>query len=105
VLVDGGVLAGEPDAGAQRRRVGHHVEAGDAGAAGVGFEQGRQDADGRGLARAVGAEHAEHGAGGDRQLHAVERPRRPEGLHEPTHEDGRRFAGFGVWHEWTVRSD
>src|SRR3954462_6979412 len=85
-------------------RGGDDVEAGDAGAAGVGLEQCRQDADGRRLARAVGAEHAEHGARGDRQLDAVERARGPEGLHERIHEDGRSFAGFGVWHEWTVRS-
>ncbi len=53
VLVDGGVLPGEPDAPAHRRRVAQHVDAGHLRVTGVGAQQGGQHADGGGLARAV----------------------------------------------------
>ena len=61
ILVDGGVLAGEPDAGAQRVGLAHDVKPRHLGVPGVGTQQGGQDSDGRGLARAVRPEHAEHG--------------------------------------------
>ena len=72
VLVHGGVLAGEADALAHRLRVGGDVEAQHLGPAGVRPEDGGEDADGRGLAGAVGAEQAEHGAGGDGEIDAGE---------------------------------
>ena len=62
VLVDGGGLAGEPDHVAEPLGVADHVEPGDGGPAAVGVQQRRQDPDGRGLAGAVRAEQAEHGA-------------------------------------------
>ena len=45
-------------------------------------QQGGEDADGGGLAGAVGAEHAEHGARGDGEVDALQRPRLPEALDE-----------------------
>jgi hypothetical protein len=62
VLVDRGVLTCEPDVGAQLGRLGHDVEAGDAGAAPIGLEQRGEDAHGGGLAGAVRPEQAEDGA-------------------------------------------
>ena len=82
VLVDRGVLPGEPDLGAQRARVTDDVEAGDAGAARVRRQQGGEDADGRGLAGAVGAEDAQYGARRDLEVDAVERAHLAERLHE-----------------------
>ena len=63
VLVDGRVLAGEPDLGPQRRGVPDDVEAGDARAARVGLEQRGEDPHRGGLARPVRAEQAEDAAG------------------------------------------
>jgi hypothetical protein len=62
VLVHRGVLPCEADLRTQLGCVAHHVEPGDTGAAPVGLEQGREDANGGRLARAVGAEQAEHAA-------------------------------------------
>jgi hypothetical protein len=49
------------------------VEARDPGLSGVRARQRREDADGGGLARAVGAEQAEDRAGRDLEVEAVER--------------------------------
>jgi hypothetical protein len=96
VLVDGGVLAREPDLGAQRAGVADDVEARHAGAARVRLQEGREDADGRGLAGAVRPEHAEHGALGDAEVDAVERAHLPERLHETIDGDRRLVTGcFG----------
>ncbi len=62
VLVDGGVLAGQPDDAAHDVGLARHVVAEDGGRALVGFEDRGQDAHRRGLAGAVGTEQAEHGA-------------------------------------------
>jgi hypothetical protein len=83
VLVDGGVLAGEPDALPDRLGIGAHVDAGDLDRAGVGLEQGGEDADGRRLAGAVGPEQSEHGALGDDQVEPVEGGDIPEALDQP----------------------
>ena len=80
VFVDRRVLAGEADLGPQLRRLAGDVEAGDAGAAAVGREQGGEDADRGRLAGAVGPEQAEHGAGGDPQVDPVERAHVAVGL-------------------------
>ena len=88
VLVDRRVLPGEPDAGAQQRRVTHDVEPADLRSPAVGHEQGGQDADAGGLAGAVRAEQPEHGAVWDRQVDAVERLYLAIGLLQPLREDG-----------------
>ena len=56
------LLADDADRVADARRVGEDVEAGDARAAAVGSREGGEDADGRRLPGAVGAEQAEDGA-------------------------------------------
>ena len=71
-LIDRGVLPGQSDDPPQRGRVCQHVDAGHAGPAGVGLEQGGEHAYGGGLARAVGPEQPGHGALGHRQVEAVE---------------------------------
>ena len=83
VLVHRRVLTGEADLGPQPRRLAGDVEAGDAGAAAVGREQRGEDADRGRLAGAVGPEQAEHGAGRDLQIDAVERPHVAVGLTQP----------------------
>jgi len=72
VFVDRGVLAGEPDELPHPLRLAGDVVAGDPGGAGVGPQQGGQHPHGGGLAGAVGAQHAEHGAGGGGEVHAVQ---------------------------------
>jgi hypothetical protein len=58
VLVDSGVLAGQPDLGPDRLGVVNNVQIQHGRVASVGFEDGGQDADSRGLARPVGPEQA-----------------------------------------------
>ena len=94
VLVDGGVLAGEADPGAQRAGVADDVEPGDAGAARVGLEERREDAHGRGLAGPVGTEDAEDGAPRDLEVDAVERAHLPERLDQTADGDCRLVTGF-----------
>ena len=62
VLVHRGVLAGQPDDAPHHLGLLGHVVAQDRGAAFVGLEDGGEDAHGRGLAGAVGAEQAENRA-------------------------------------------
>ena len=95
VLVDRGVLAGEPDPLAQPRRVAHHVEPRDAGRARVGLQERREDAHRGRLAGAVGAEQPEHGARRRLEVHAVERADGPERLHEAAHADRGLVAAGG----------
>jgi len=80
VLVDRGVLAGQPDLLADPVRIARHVEPGHLGKAGIGSQQGGQDAHRGGLPGAVRAEHAEHGALPGEQVHAVEGERVAEAL-------------------------
>ena len=94
VVVDRRVLAGEADAGAQRARVADDVEAGHAGCAGVGGEEGGEDPDRRGLAGPVGAEDAEDGAGSGLEVDAVEGADVAERLDQATDRDCRLIAGF-----------
>ena len=51
--------------------------------------QTREDADGGGLARAVGPEEAEHGPLADVEVHAVQRPDRAVVLGEPAQGEQR----------------
>ena len=74
VLVDRGVLAGQADGLAHLRAASRATSKPPTRArAGVGPQQRGQDADGGGLAGAVGAEHAEHGALARGEVDAVER--------------------------------
>ena len=63
VLVDGGELPGEPDEPAHGARILDDVVAHDGGRAGVGSQNGRQDADRSGLAGAVRSEQTDDLAG------------------------------------------
>jgi hypothetical protein len=65
-------LAGETDPAPHRERLGDDVAAEHAGPAGRRAQQRGQDPHERRLARAVGAEQAEDGAGLDREIEAVE---------------------------------
>ena len=76
VLVDRGVLAGEPDLRAQRRGIALHVEPYDARAAPVGLEQRGEDSHHCGLAGPVGAEQGEHAAGAGGEVDAAQRAHR-----------------------------
>jgi len=73
VLIDRGVLAGEPDVAAHVVRVFEDVDARDFGGAAVGAQEGGEDAHGRRLAGAIGAEQPEHGAGADIEVDTAER--------------------------------
>ena len=88
VLVDRGVLPREPDALAHRLRVGADVDPEHLGAAAGALQDRREHAHGSGLARAVGAEEAEHAAGRHREVDAVERDDRSEPLFETFDDDG-----------------
>src|SRR6266545_2346353 len=92
-LVDGGGLARQADAGAHAIGVGADVDARDAGAAGVGLEQGGEHADEGGLAGAVGAEQAVDAAGRDGEAEAVQRADLAEVLGEPLDLDDRIVHG------------
>ena len=67
------------------------------GLAAVGLQQGRQHADGGGLARAVRPEQAQHGALGDIEVDAVQSPYVAEGLHQA-------FGVDGAWHVGSPQS-
>jgi hypothetical protein len=71
-LVDGGVLAEQPDAVADLGGLADHVEAGHPGPAAVGPQQGGQDPHRGGLAGAVGPEEPADRAFGDGQVEAVQ---------------------------------
>jgi hypothetical protein len=80
LLVDGGVLAGQPDQAPDPVTLGDDVEAADAGPALVRAQQGREHAHGGGLARAVRAEQPVHRAGLGGQVDSGECRRLPEPL-------------------------
>jgi hypothetical protein len=73
VVVNGGGLARQADPGAHARRVGAHVDAGDAGGARVRCQQGGEDPDESGLAGAVGAQQGMDGPGPHGQAQLVQR--------------------------------
>jgi hypothetical protein len=81
-LVDGRVLAGEPDELTHLVRVPLGVVAAYPRHAAVGSQQRGEDADDGGLAGAVRAEQPEHGAGPRGQVHAGQRRRLAETLGE-----------------------
>ena len=87
VLVDRGVLTSQPDHPAYVVGVAGHVDARHGRPAGGGLEQGGEDADGGGLAGAVGPEQAVHGAVGDGEVDAVDGLDVAEVLDEPVGDD------------------
>ena len=86
-LVDRRELPGEADRRADLGGLRDHVLAGDVRGAGVGLQQRGQDADGRGLAGAVGAEEGEHLARCDVEVDAVEHGEVAVGLAQPPGDD------------------
>src|SRR5581483_3459028 len=82
VAVDRGVLAGEPDPGADGVGPAGDVDAEDRGRAAVRPEDRREDAHGGGLAGAVGAEHAEDGPGRDLEVDPGQRLEVAEALRQ-----------------------
>ena len=72
VLVDGRVLAREPDPLANLRRLADDVEARDVGGAFIGSQQGGQDSDSGRLAGAVRAQQAEDAPCLGAEVHAAE---------------------------------
>ena len=81
-----------PTCGSARRRAVGHRSPEQLGRARGGAGEAEQHPDQRGLARAVRAEHAEHGAGRDVEVDAVHGDGRPEDLAQPDGpgRDGRR---------------
>jgi hypothetical protein len=71
-LVERRVLPGHADLRPHAVRVPQHVDSGDGGAPAVGSRQRGEDANGRRLARAVRAEHAEDLALGDVEVEPCE---------------------------------
>ena len=80
-VVHGRELAGDPDDGPHPVRVGDHVVTGDPHGAGIGRDQGGQDADHRGLAGPVRAEQGQDRAFLHGQAHLVEHQWSPNDLH------------------------
>ena len=89
VLVDRGVLPGDADELADHVGVPTYVDAEDAGLAAVHRQQGGEHLEGGGLARAVGAEHAEDLAATYLEVDPVDRSEVAEGLDEPGGRDGQ----------------
>ena len=92
--VDGGLLRGDADArGAPAAGSADDVEAGDRAPMPVGGRRQRgEDADGGGLAGAVVAEQAEHGARGDVEIEVAQRPEVAEALAEAAGPDAAPSA-------------
>ena len=92
-LVDGGVLAGEPDDRAHGGRLLHDVEPGHPGPPRVRLDQRGQDLHQRCLAGPVRTEEPEHAGRRDVEVDAVERPGLPERLGHTPHLDHRAAHG------------
>jgi hypothetical protein len=88
VLVDGGILPRQPDDAADLLRMVQDVDAHDRDPAVIRLQQGGQDPNAGGLARAVGAEQPEDGALGDGQVEPVQRVHVVIQLDEVFHLDG-----------------
>jgi hypothetical protein len=89
LLLDGGRLPGQPDRPADRGRLSHHVVALDHRPPPVREQQGGQDADRGGLARAVRPEHAEYRPARHGQVDPAQRVYLPERLGQALHQDRR----------------
>ena len=93
LLIDGGILPGQPDVRSHAYRIPDHVQPEHSGRARVRPNDRGQDAHGCGLARAVRAEQPEHAAGRDREVHPVQCDDVPEALG-----DADDFDCGRVWH-------
>ncbi len=100
VLIDRGVLAGEADQTAHGVGIGADVVAEHARLAGVGRQQRGEDADGGGLAGAVGSEDPVHRPCGDGQVQPVDGAGLAERLGEAPGLDGGVRSGV---HECSCR--
>ena len=80
VLVDGGILAGQSDDGAQGLSVTDDIESGNGCAAPVGSQQGGEDTNRGGLAGAVRSKESVHGSLFDAQIDARQRVHIPKRL-------------------------
>ena len=87
-LVDGGELSGEPEQLANDRGLVHHVMPEDLGAPRVRSEQGREDANERGLPGSVRPEQSEDRSLRDVEVDTRERKRRAEALGHALDVDG-----------------
>ena len=96
VLVDGGVLAGDPDQLAHHMRVLLDVDAEDLGPAAVHRQQGREHLQHRGLAGAVRPEDTEDLAAADLEVDPVDGAQRAERLDQTGRPHGQLGAGGGV---------
>ncbi len=99
VLVHGGKLPGQADPAAHGVRLAGEVVAEDDGAPGVGPEEGGKQANGRGLAGAVGPEEAVDGPGPDAEVETVYGPGGAEGLDEAGGLDGVGDGGHAFVEE------
>ena len=91
--VDGRGLRGHADALTHRERIGDHVDARDRGRPLGGSGERGEDADRRGLARAVVAEQTEHGAGRDVEIEVPQGPELVEPLPQPAGGDPAGAVG------------
>ena len=87
-LVDGGVLAHEPDARPHGGALAGHVAARHLGPPAVRAQERREDAHGGRLARPVGPEQPAHGAGRHGEVEPVERAHVAVALAQPLRLDG-----------------
>jgi hypothetical protein len=92
LVVEGGTLPGQADAASDHPGVGADVEAGHARTAAICRQQGREQLDGRGLARAVGTEQPEDRSGSDREAQSIDRDRFAEALAQAVGHDDRHLA-------------
>ena len=90
IVVDRGVLTGEPDDAAHELGLADHVVPGDGRVSAVGTEQCREDADRGRLARAVGPEQAHDGGFGRLEVDARERGEVAEALDQALRQDPAR---------------
>jgi hypothetical protein len=87
--VEGRLLEHDADLGAHPATLAHHVEAEQLGAPRRRRNQGREDAEGGGLARTVGSQQAEEGALRHLEVEAIEGAHVPVALDQPPHQEGR----------------
>ena len=103
-LIQRDALAGQADPPAHLVSLGHHVIAGDPSLTSVRGRQGGQDPHGRGLARAVRAEHGQDGTAFDAQVYSVQDRCRPVGLGQPGRFDGVHLASPNCIRAYADRS-
>ena len=101
VLIDAEKIGHVADDMAHGVGLAHHVVAEDSGGAGGGRQEGGQDAQGGGLARAVGADEAEQIALVDGQVEGIERGDVAKDAGQADGGHGREWGGRPGWNGWT----